>query len=108
MKRINIKFNGLGYNDINQIYVIIKSQNETYKYKTYNGCLSICLEENKCYKLIANYMNETINNCFYVNGNDNYIFSFGNILNNIITLSLKDYYYNLPIERGKLILWQEQ
>lgn len=43
----------------------------------------------------------------YTNMN-NYIFSFNNTVNRTITLFLKDYYYNLPIERGEIVLWQNK
>ena len=53
------------------------------------------------------FLNKTITTNIYTNSNK-YIFSvFNSIYSRIITFSLKDYYYNIPIEKGEIILWQK-
>lgn len=113
MKEIKLKFYGLGIGNNYQADIKIYDNygNLVYDGQTYNGCLIICLEECKRYKLIANSCGDIINVCFYVYNNDIYNFFFNrsyiNRNSNSITLILTDYYYkNLPIEEGELILWQ--
>lgn len=99
MKKIRLKFL-----NANKVYVKIFDCN----YIVYEGLVcnekELCLEESKAYKITAISNNTKLVTSFYVNDNNNYYFN----LNRIITLLLRDYYYNLPIERGELILWQKQ
>lgn len=109
--KVKLKFNGLGINNKNQANILIYDNfgNLIYNGQTYNGILNICLNENCVYHLIANSCSDKIDTYFYVN-NYEYIFNFKRSLikqNNSITLLLTDYYYNLPIEKGELILWQK-
>ena len=107
-------FIGLGYNNINQSCIkIYDSKNNLIISKmSYNGCIKVCLRINQVYRVYTSSYNEVINKYFYVNNNTNYIFAFNrsfiNYRNNNITFLLTDYYYNMPIEKGKLILWQKQ
>ncbi len=106
MKEITICFQGLGYN--NKIQANVKIYNKNKKLiinqNTYNNKINVCLKEKEIYHLIAKSFNQIINTYIYINTN-RYYFSFQKkiIKNNLITFLLKDYYYNLPIERGKLI-----
>lgn len=109
MKKIIIKFYGLGYNDINQAEVLIydKNNNLVFKGFTYNNEIELCLKENEIYSLVSNSNIGNIRRVFYVNDNLFLYYSFV-VLNLPITFLLTDYYYdNLPIERGELLLWQK-
>ena len=106
---IKIKFNGLGIGSNYQADVLIYDLNGNLVYdgQTYNGYLTICLNMCTAYKLIAKSYNETISTIIYTN-TYNYAFSFQRSIlrSTSITLLLTDYYYNLPIEKGRMILWQ--
>lgn len=112
MKKIKLKFYGLGYNDINQAYIKIYDINNNliYEGQTYNNEIIICLNENNIYNLYAYTCYETLNKSFYVYDQYEYNFIFNNIIyDNTITFLLTDYNYsNLPIERGEITLWQKQ
>lgn len=99
MKKVRLKF----FN-ANKVYIKILD----HDYLVYEGLIcneiELCLEEYKVYKIIAISNNTKLVTSFYVNDNYNYYFSF----NRFIIFLLRDYYYNLPIERGELILWQKQ
>lgn len=105
---IKIIFYGLGYNEFYQANVKIYDQNKNLiiNKNTYNNKIEINLKKNKIYHLIAKTCNKTISTYIYTNNNI-FIFNFQNN-RRIITFSLRDYFYNLPIERGYLILWQRQ
>lgn len=112
MKKIIIRFLGLGYNEFYQANIKIYDldNNLIYKGTTYNGKTKLCLKENHAYKLIAKSLNETIHTCFYVSNINEYLFIFNWAKynqNRRVTFLLTDYYYNnLPIEKGELFLWQ--
>ena len=116
MKKILIKFLGLGIDDKYQACVRIYDicNNLICENKTYNGKLELCLEENKLYKLQAIFMGMEINKSFYVtNSNNVFSFTFNKLiitcLSRTVTFLLTDANYtNLPIEKGKMILWQKQ
>lgn len=102
MKKIIIVFN-------NNAYVnIYDCNNLVFEGVTCNNKIELCLEECKAYRLEAISNNIKLVTSFYVNCNNIYRFSFINNDNNPITFLLTDYYYNLPIERGELLLWQNQ
>lgn len=108
MKLVKLKFIGAGYNDKYQAYVkVFDNKNIIYEGYTNNSYLEICLQERKCYKVIAQLCNRYINKSFLVTKTyDDYIFSFP-ILKKV-TFLLTDYYYeNLPIQKGELYLWQK-
>lgn len=110
MSEIIICFNGLGYYKYCQANILLYDNlnNLVYSGQTYNGKIKITVRKNSIYKIIASIDDEIIDTYIYVNGNDKYCFSFkrSNIYNPI-TFILTDYYYNLPIERGELIIWQK-
>ena len=112
MKEITIRFNGLGCNKYYQANILIYDDfnNLVYSGQTYNGEIKLKLLKNKVYKMYADSLNEKLIISFYVKDNNIYCFSFErNVIRiNSIIFLLTDYYYNLPIERGELILWQEQ
>lgn len=109
MKEIMIRFNGLGYYNICQANIILYDNlnNIVYSGQTFNGKIKIKLRNNTLYRMVASIDNEIIDTYIYIR-NNNYCFSFKrNIIEySSITFILMDYYYNLPIERGELILWQ--
>lgn len=110
MKEIKLKFIGLGYSNFYQAGVKIYNNNIlVYKGKTYNNELIICLNVNTLYKLVAISMDEVVETYFYVSSDYEYVFAFNRgtykANNRSITFLLTDYYYNLPIERGEMILW---
>ena len=113
MKKIKIKFFGLGYKNNNQANILIYDEcNLIYSGQTYNGELEINLNRNKIYRICAYVEDEMIDGVIYTN-KDIHCFSFNRSLIKVqegrpITFILTDYYYNLPIEKGELILWQEQ
>lgn len=104
---IKIKFYGLGYNDINQAEVFIYDINENLLFKgiTYNNEINIYLEKCEVYKLVARTKTNKISKIIYVGNSKEFYFSFYKF--RTITFLLRDYYYNLPIERGELLLWQK-
>ena len=108
MRKVNLKFIGLGYNNYYQACIKIydKCNNLIFEDKTYNGIVSVELEENEVYRLIADSCRNRLNIVFFVNEcRDCYCFNFQN--NRIITFLLRDFYYNLPIEKGEIYLWQQ-
>ena len=111
MKNIHLKFLGLGYNSSFQAFVRIYDleDNLIYEGMTYNNILSINLNMCNCYKIVASFLSETLIKYICIGSMDTYIFIFDHAIfndDNSITFLLTDYYYNLPIERGELILWQ--
>lgn len=110
MKKIKLIFLGLGYNSFNQACINIYDCNNKliFEGKTYNNEIKLCLEECNVYKIVAISNSTKLVTSFIVNNNSKYKFNL-NISNNPITLILTDFYYeNLPIERGELLLWQNQ
>lgn len=111
MRRIRLKFLGLGYDRTNQAYVRVYNMKGCLVYRgwTHNNQLYLCLN-NGCYKLIATSCTGIIKQCFMVTNNINtYYFTFTNALYNPngnarnLTFLLTDYNYNnLPIGKGIL------
>ena len=112
MKKINLHFNGLGYFNIFQATIKVYKDNKCIlKKKTYNGNISLELEENSIYCIKAISRNETIIRNIYLSNQDLFIcFSFERaISNNRITFYLTDSNYkNLKIMKGEIILCQKQ
>ncbi|MBE6158113.1 MAG: hypothetical protein E7160_04925 [Firmicutes bacterium] len=110
MKCIVLKFYGLGLEHYAQASINIYDScgRLIYSGDTYNGSISLFLDEDNCYKLEANSLGRYISVWFYVGKNDYcYKFNFDSTYNqNNIAFLLTDYYYGLPIQRGNLILWQ--
>lgn len=107
-----LKFIGTGYNNNYQAKIKIYNNNKKiFEGITYNGIIKVDLEENKIYKIEAYFLNEKICTNIYVTKECKYTFIFTSALINntrTITISLVDLYYNLPIERGEIFLWQKQ
>ena len=106
--KVILKFLGVGIKNEYQANVkIYCNEKEIVESKTYNGEICLTLDKNKIYKLKATFLNNAINTYFYTNSNL-FIFKFitNEIMNRTIILSLTDYYYNIPIEKGEIILWQ--
>ena len=99
-----LKFIGAGYNDKYQVKVKIFFKNKKiFEGKTYNGEIKVDLKEKCIYKIEAQFLNETISTCLYVTSKCKYVFIFKHsIIDNTVTISLVDFYYNLPIEKGEM------
>ena len=106
--KIKIKFLNLGLNNEYQAYVKIFDGDEVICCGfTYNGEIELYLKMHKAYRLEAFFSLNKISTSFYTN-TDKYIFIFNEKKYiNTVTFSLRDYYYNLPIEKGEIILWQK-
>ena len=103
-----LRFIGTGYNNYYQAHIKIFNNNElVYEGKTYNGKLNICLKEGAVYKIEVYFLNKEIY-YLYVSKNNIYTFILNHTLYKTITISLVDFYYNLPIEKGEIFLWQRQ
>lgn len=105
-----LKFIGAGCNDKYQVKVkIYCNSKKIYEGITYNGIIKVDLKEGNIYKVKAYFLNEKINTYLYVTKKCKYTFIFTHALYNsrTITISLVDLYYNLPIERGEIFLWQK-
>ena len=110
MKNITLNFCGLGYGKYFQAYVEIYDENNNIVFNgmTFNGKLNLFLKLDTSYRVFAQSCGEYVNSTFYVKDNyNNYKFYFNRCIQeneNTITLLLTDYYYNLPIEKGEIIL----
>ena len=108
--KIKLKFIGLGYNNNYQAFVSIYDENNNLVFNdyTYDSFIVVNVIPNRGYRLVARFYNDIIQTGLYSNRCEyTYIFNHA-IYNRPITLSLRDYYYNLPIEKGVITLWQNQ
>ena len=114
IKKISIKFIGAGYKNNNQVKVKIYDtyNNLVFQGNTYDSKLSVSLKTNNVYIVKARFINEKTCIPIYTS-NDNFTFILNhNIISNseqsgTVTFLLTDYYYNLPIEKGEILLWQK-
>lgn len=106
--KVILKFIGAGIDNNYQVDIKIYDENkEVINSKTFNGEICLLLEKNKIYKMKYSFLNRKKYIIFYTNSNK-FVFNLNNnIFSRIITFSLKDYYYNIPIEKGEIILWQK-
>ena len=107
--KVMIKFMGTGYNDKYQAKVKIYDRKRVvFDGYSYNGIVKVCLKKNKVYRVEAMLFNQIIRTSIYIKDNK-YVLWFRNayISYRAITLSLRDYFYNLPIEKGVIMLWQK-
>ena len=107
MINVILKFYGLGINESNQADILIYDKNNlVYECKTYNGYLQVTLKPYHYYIIKAIAHGEVLMRGIITNATQ-YILAFSNALipNNTITFTLTDSYYNLPIEKGFVILW---
>lgn len=105
-----LRFIGTGYKNNYQAQIKIYSNNKKiYEGTTYNGIIELDLKEG-IYKIEAIFLNEKLITYVYITKKCKYTFIFTHAIYNTrtITISLVDLYYNLPIERGEIILWQRQ
>ena len=111
MKEIIIKFNGLGYDNINQAQVFIYDlyNNHILEKTTFNSFLKVNLKEKCFYKIIAKSSYEIIKKTIYISQNIILLTFSNSLINNnsrlnFITFSLTDSNYpNLPIKKGTMI-----
>ena len=115
IKKYKIRFLNVGYNDSYQVKLKIYDSNNKLVFSgtTYNGEITILLKKNKVYRLEAYFLNEKICTSFYTSNEYNLLFFFNHSIINqpditihTVTFLLTDYYYNLPIEKGEILLWQ--
>ena len=118
MKKVVLRFIGTGVGNKCQAYTRVydKCGKIIFEGKTYDGYLTLYLEKNAVYRLFALSYGDAVINVFYVNNSDEkYIFYFRRSLRKYdnpypkpITFLLSDVnYYNLPIEKGEMVLWQK-
>ena len=109
---VEINCLGTGYKNYNQAYIKIynKCNKLIRSQKTFNGRVSIFLNKDEYYKIYSSLNNTTKFVYFKVNNNKLNISFYNNYIsyNHNITLYLTDYYYNMPIEKGFITLWQKQ
>ena len=106
---LKLKFFNLGLKDKNQALVKLYCRGKlVFEGLTYNG--EICLNKhfNECYLMEATFHYEKIIAPICLK-KDTYCFFFNHsyLSLEIITFTLLDYFYNLPIKEGELILWQK-
>ena len=115
IKKIKLRFIGVGYNDKYQAMVMIYDiyGNLIFKGFTYNGIIEVKLLDNCGYEIVAKFLNEVINAYFYVTCDKSfYVFYFNHAIvldtgMETVNFLLTDQNYDgLAIERGELILWQ--
>lgn len=102
---IIIKFIGSGIGNYYQTKVKIYEKDIlVFDGKTKNGYLKVCLKPNHVYYVKAgNYSNAIYTNVNYLELYPN----CSNVNRRIITFHLSDYFYNLPIMKGEINLWQK-
>ncbi|MBR1386121.1 MAG: hypothetical protein IJ568_04770 [Bacilli bacterium] len=108
IKNIILKFIGTGLLDNYQAHVKVFDNEKTYYCgNSYNGEVQLSLEKNKVYRLYAVFRNQIVNSAFYVTDQKIYTFYFNNIIyipRRIVTFQLNDFYYNIPIMKGEILL----
>ena len=103
---MKVTFNFIGLGFLNNFQALIKIYDRCeliYEEETYNGSISLCLKENKVYKVVVStlYNEQSIN--IY-----NLYFPYYNT-SNIKTFLLTDATYSgLKIERGNIVVWPKQ
>ncbi len=112
IKKYYIKFLNVGIGKLYQVNVKIYDKNNCIIFDgtTFNGELFVKLKQNSIYKLVATFFNEKICTSFYTTCENKIILWFEHsIIPDVetVTFLLTDYYYNLPIEKGEIILWQK-
>ena len=106
--KVKIKYLGLGYKDNYQAKIKVYDGNTLiYEDLTYNGEILLNLKCNHIYTIESIFYNAHLFNTIYTNNNC-YIFTFKHNTLDVITFNVIDYYYDLKIERGELILWKNQ
>ena len=103
-----MRFLGIGNNSRYQVNVTIYDNNCNIvcSGRTKNGVLEVNLTRTQVYKLEATFLNEKIWIPFIPQDKLLFRLQNNNIVHNV-TLLLSDYYYNLPIEKGEITLWQK-
>lgn len=107
---IQIRFRGLGIEDTFQakVLVIDMEGNTLYDGYSYDGTISVCLETEHIYKIIAYSCFEVIYQVFYVDQcHSLYTFYFPRsiVKSSVVTFLLTDSnYLNLPIMKGEMYL----
>ena len=114
LKNIQLRIIGTGYNNYYQAIVNIYDKNNHLicSKMTYNGVLNVCLKTSTCYFLIIKWGCSTLKKVIYIGAKPlryTIVLNHAIIKQNHITFVLTDQFYdNLPIKKGKVILWQKQ
>lgn len=105
---MKIKFIGLGIGNDYQAKVKVFCDNELiYDSFTYNGEINVPLKKNRIYKIKAWFINEYAEFCIIGRNLCVLFFDHSVLDDNSVTFFLLDEYYNLPIEKGVISLWQK-
>lgn len=106
-----IKFAGLGIGCDFQAYVrVFDGKKMVFEGFTKNGEVYVPLKKNKAYRIWAQFLDEVINTSIYNDGPSCRLFFEHSVFEpslepETITFLLRDFYYDIPIERGEIILW---
>jgi len=115
IKKITLRFVGLGYQNKYQAKVMVYDINNQLVFdgKTYNGEVTLSVCKNQGYRIVAKFFQEVICMNIYVNEFVHcYVIPFSHVISNAleentVNFLLTDQNYDgLPLERGELILWQ--
>ena len=114
LKNIKIRILGTGINDACQVCVSIFNScgDLVYEGLTYNGCIyvNLCACEGYIITIRGCVINKR--EVFYVDKyTSSYTFNTYELnsgVQNVVTFQLLDFFYNLPIMKGELTLWQKQ
>ena len=104
----------MGYDNYNQGEVSIYDINHNLlvKENSFNGKIKTCLQTNKYYFIKVSFKGSLIHQLVFINNKQTkYYFVMYTIIlcNRVVTFLLTDSNYaNLPISKGKVILWQKQ
>ena len=110
MKKIKLRWNGLGYCDKYQAEVFLYTEKNKLVFygKTKKGECNISLQPERIYKIFAISKGECFQKVLYIDScHKVYTFSFPRAIqkkSQMNTFHLTDFYYsNLPIEKGEII-----
>lgn len=104
----------MGYDNYYQGEVNIYDINHNLllKQKSFNGKIKTCLQINNYYFIKVSFKGFLIHKLIFINNQQTkYYFVMNTIIlcNRVVTFLLTDSNYaNLPISKGKVILWQKQ
>ena len=105
---IRFKFFGLGRDSDYQAHVeVFYDDKMVFEGESFNGWLEVPVKKKNIYYIRATFLSEKIETIIY-NINDIYCFFFNHstLNNRTITFLLRVLYYDMPISRGEIILWQ--
>ena len=106
---VTLKFLGVGYKDKYQANIKIYDSNNCLVFDgvSYNGKVCVNLCPNCSYKVIAFFLGKYVSLSIYVGKQDYFIINLCSCYERTVTFWLLDYYYNLPIMKGEIILGKD-